>query len=309
MVMSMAVLAAFAVFAGVRQDASSETYSPVVDDDDKGRFAASKSWKTSNSGESINGDDYLFASPSKKGAHALFKVAIPTDGEYEVFVRWPEVPGLNNRARVGVNSSYGIRWTEVDQRERGGEWVSVGRHEMRRGDEYSVRVSRDTKGEGNVAADAIKVVKISSYEEPAVAQTEGAAPSGETRATAAVSSPVVTRARSFLNRGITYKYGVCTPTQMSCSCLTKKTFARFGYNLSMDSQIQMRAGIPVSRANLQPGDLVIFDENLNGRLEPWDHVAIYSRPGYIVHASSYFNGVVESQMRYIRGYAGARRLV
>ena len=40
------------------------------------------------------------------------------------------------------------------------------------------------------------------------------------------------------------------------------------------------------------------------------HVGIYStKSGYIVHASGYFGEVVESQMKYIRGYAGARRLV
>jgi cell wall-associated NlpC family hydrolase len=93
---------------------------------------------------------------------------------------------------------------------------------------------------------------------------------------------------------------------MSCTCLTRKSFAPFGYDLPMTEEGQVRYGTPVSRAELRPGDLVYFRENGGSDIT---HVGIYSEPGYIIHASGYFGKVVESQMRYIRGYAGARRLV
>ena len=303
-VVCMAVLAAFAVFAAVRQDASSETYSQVVDNSDEGRFAASKSWKKSDSGESINGDDYRFASPAKKGAHALFKVAIPADGEYAVYARWPEVAGLNEKARVGVDTAYGIKWTEVDQRRDGGFWVRIGQFEMRKGDEYSVRISHDTKGEGNVAADAVKVEKVSSYEEPkaTLGASRGTAPSE--RAASATGASVLSAARSHL--GKPYKYATCDGTYISCTCLTKTAFAAAGKTLPMDEPGQVRAGKRVSKKALRPGDLVYFREN-GGRTIT--HVAIYSGNGKIVHASSYFGEVTESQMKYVRGYAGARRLI
>ncbi len=67
-------------------------------------------------------------------------------------------------------------------------------------------------------------------------------------------------------------------------------------------------GRSIKRSNLRPGDLVFFDENRNGRLQPWDHLGIYSGNGNLIHASSYFGEVVESKMRYINGYWGARRL-
>lgn len=311
-VVCMAVLAAFAVFAAVRQDASSETYSQVVDNSDEERFASSRSWKKSDSGKGINGDDYRFARPAKKGAHALFKVAIPADGEYAVYARWPEVPGLNDKARVGVDTAYGIKWTEVDQRRDGGSWVRIGQFEMRKGDEYSVRISHDTRGKGNVAADAVKVERISSYEAPvASAPTEGATSSEGTRtASAATGSQVVVKARSYLR--IQYKYATCTTTLMSCTCVTKKTFAAFGYTLPMTEAGQVKYGSAVAKADLRPGDLVYFRENGGSYIT---HVGIYSgKNSYtgeqmIVHASSYFGKVVESQMKYIRGYAGARRLV
>ncbi|MDQ3638237.1 MAG: hypothetical protein M3426_09620 [Actinomycetota bacterium] len=37
------------------------------------------------------------------------------------------------------------------------------------------------------------------------------------------------------------------------------------------------------------------------------HVGVYSGNGNIVHASSYFGKVVESRIKYINGFAGAKR--
>jgi hypothetical protein len=39
-----------------------------------------------------------------------------------------------------------------------------------------------------------------------------------------------------------------------------------------------------------------------------DRVGIYSGSGHLIYASSYFGRVVESKMKYIRGYWGAKRL-
>ena len=306
-VVCMAVLAAFAVFATVRQDASSETYSQVVDNSDEGRFAASKSWKKSGSGKGINGDDYLFARPAKKGAHALFEVAIPADGVYAVYVRWPEVPGLNARVPVGVETAYGTKWSEVDQRRDGGLWVRVGEFEMRKDEKFPIRISHNTRGKGKVAADAVKVERISSYEEPRaiLGAPRGAAPSD--RAASANGVSVVKEARKYIKTP--YLLGgddACEPYKtMDCTCLTKTVFEEFGKQLPDDPAWQLRYGTAVSKADLRPGDVVFHKED--GR--NITHVSIYSGNGKIIHASSYFGEVVESEMEYIRGYAGARRLV
>ena len=61
-----------------------------------------------------------------------------------------------------------------------------------------------------------------------------------------------------------------------------------------------------SRSNLKRGDLVFFKENGYGN--PITHVGMYSGNGYILHASAYFNRVVNSKMKYIVGYYGARRV-
>jgi cell wall-associated NlpC family hydrolase len=55
-----------------------------------------------------------------------------------------------------------------------------------------------------------------------------------------------------------------------------------------------------------PGDLVFFKEA--GWSRPITHVGIYSGRENLVHASNFFGKVVESKMRYMRGYYGAKRI-
>ncbi len=319
-VVCVTVLAAFAVFATAGQNANSATYSKAVDNSDKERFAASKSWKKSDKGKGINGRGYLRAQPAKKGGHALFEVAIPTNGVYAVYVRWPETRGLNDRTPVGVETAYGTKWTEVDQRKDGGKWVRIGEFEMRKAEKFPIRISHNTKGKGDVVADAVKVEEVSSYEAPvSTAGTGTATPQEGTRTTSATTSdPVHVTAKrmaaSFRKSGVRYKYAYCTSTLMSCTCFTKRVFARYGLSLSMSLPLQARAGRAISKASMRPGDLVIFDENLNGKIEDWDHVGIYvgrNAAGHqlVSHSSRYFNTTVTSEMRYLRGFAAVRRLV
>ena len=57
---------------------------------------------------------------------------------------------------------------------------------------------------------------------------------------------------------------------------------------------------------IRPGDIVFFKEA--GRRRGITHVGLYSGRGNLVHASAYFGKVVESKMRYVKGYSGAQRL-
>ncbi len=107
--------------------------------------------------------------------------------------------------------------------------------------------------------------------------------------------------------GTKYRYATCTAGRMSCTCLTKKAFSRFGRNLPMTEggQWKYEPSRRVAKSNLRPGDIVFFKEA--GPRRPITHVGIYSGRGNLVHASRYFGKVVESKMRYIKGYYGANR--
>jgi cell wall-associated NlpC family hydrolase len=115
---------------------------------------------------------------------------------------------------------------------------------------------------------------------------------------------VVRKAKRFI--GTRYKYATCTRNRMSCTCLTKRTWAKFGHKLPKTERGQWKRGKRVARSNLRPGDIVFFKEA--GPRRPITHVGIFSCKGNLVHSSNYFNKVVESKMKYIRGYHGAKRL-
>ena len=117
---------------------------------------------------------------------------------------------------------------------------------------------------------------------------------------------VVRAAKRYI--GTKYRYGRCSGRRMSCTCLTKKVFAKFGHKLSMSEggQWRYKRGKKVAKSRLKRGDIVFFKEG--GRKRGITHVGIYSGHGNLVHASAFFGKVVESKMKYIRGYSGAKRL-
>ncbi len=143
-----------------------------------------------------------------------------------------------------------------------------------------------------------------------VDDTPPSAPEGDYEAARgggrASGNAVVRAARRHI--GTRYRYATCSRSRMSCTCLTKKTWARFGHKLSMSEGRQWRYGRArsVAKSRLRPGDIVFFKEG--GPRRGITHVGLYSGRGNLVHASAYFGKVVESKMRYIKGYSGAKRL-
>ncbi len=143
-----------------------------------------------------------------------------------------------------------------------------------------------------------------------VADTPPSDPEGDQEAAAsrgrASGNAVVRAARRHI--GTRYGYATCSRSRMSCTCLTKKTWARFGHKLSMSEGGQWKYGRArsVAKSRLRPGDIVFFKEA--GRRRGITHVGLYSGGGNLVHASAYFGKVVESKMRYVKGYSGAKRL-
>ncbi|QCX34540.1 glycoside hydrolase [Caloramator sp. E03] len=86
---------------------------------------------------------------------------------------------------------------------------------------------------------------------------------------------VVAYAMKFL--GVRYVWGGETPSGFDCSGFTKYVFAHFGKTLYRVSRDQATQGIPVSRDQLKPGDLVFFGN-------PIHHVGIYVGDNCFIHA-------------------------
>src|SRR3712207_3128488 len=68
--------------------------------------------------------------------------------------------------------------------------------------------------------------------------------------------------------GKPYVWGGTGPGGYDCSGLTWSSYKAAGVTLPRSSKAQATAGVPVARANLQPGDLIFF-------YSPIGHVGMY----------------------------------
>ena len=114
----------------------------------------------------------------------------------------------------------------------------------------------------------------------------------------AARSEVVTIAKRYI--GVPYKWAGTSPSSgFDCSGFTMYVYRQVGISLPHSSRAQINSGDRVSRANLQPGDLVFFGS-------PIHHVGIYVGGGRYIHAPHTGTTVQIDSMN--RGdYAGACR--
>lgn len=127
---------------------------------------------------------------------------------------------------------------------------------------------------------------------------------GGYRAPDAASIPASGRAQAAIKYalaqvGDAYVYGAAGPSAFDCSGLTMMAWGQAGVSLPHSSRAQMGSGTPVSKSDLQPGDLVFY-------YSPVSHVAIYLGNGMIVHAANPGAGVKVSSVDEMP-YAGAVR--
>ncbi len=103
--------------------------------------------------------------------------------------------------------------------------------------------------------------------------------------------------------GVPYQWGGESPTGFDCSGLVSYVYAQLGVRLPHHAANQDSYGVPLTRAELQPGDLVFFNH--------LDHVGIYIGDNEIIDAP-YTGSFVEidklSEPWFVANYAGARRL-
>lgn len=101
--------------------------------------------------------------------------------------------------------------------------------------------------------------------------------------------------------GKPYVWAAGGPETFDCSGLTMYAYAQVGVSLPHSSYAQWNMGVPVSKDQLEPGDLVFFD-GLN-------HVGMYIGGGQFVHAPHTGDVVKISSLSgyYASNYVGAVR--
>jgi cell wall-associated NlpC family hydrolase len=80
--------------------------------------------------------------------------------------------------------------------------------------------------------------------------------------------------------GLPYSWGAGGPSAFDCSGLVMWSFKQAGVSLPHSSQALAAGGIPVSRSDLQPGDVINFYSDAS-------HTGIYIGDGMVVHASTF----------------------
>ena len=125
-------------------------------------------------------------------------------------------------------------------------------------------------------------------------------PEGSTVAPPNVHGGVVGIAMRYL--GVPYVWGGASPRGFDCSGLVTYVFAQIGVSLPHSTYALWAMGSPVSRDQLQPGDLVFFSG--------LGHMGIYIGGGQFIHAPHTGDVVKISSMTgyYSSAYLGARRV-
>nr|WP_240394047.1 NlpC/P60 family protein [Corynebacterium lactis] len=80
--------------------------------------------------------------------------------------------------------------------------------------------------------------------------------------------------------GAPYAWGAAGPSEFDCSGLMMWAYQQIGKSIPRTSQAQLAGGTPVSRDQLQPGDIIGFYPGVT-------HVGMYIGNGQIIHASDY----------------------
>jgi cell wall-associated NlpC family hydrolase len=117
------------------------------------------------------------------------------------------------------------------------------------------------------------------------------------------SSQVVAIAMRYL--GVPYRWGGASPsTGFDCSGFTMYVFAQIGVSLPHYAAAQFRMGVPVSKSQLEPGDLVFF--------RGLGHMGMYIGGGNFIHAPSTGDVVKISSLSEpyrVASWVGARRVL
>jgi NlpC/P60 family len=110
--------------------------------------------------------------------------------------------------------------------------------------------------------------------------------------------------------GLPYRWGGISPaTGFDCSGLVYYVHRQFGITLGREASAQFRNGQPVTRGDLQPGDIVFFSDTYTSGIS---HDGIYLGDGKFVHAVRPGSGVKITSMSdgyWSPRFTGARRVL
>lgn len=140
----------------------------------------------------------------------------------------------------------------------------------------NTRLTRTTRGLvlGAVTAGALMIPVAPAMAQPLTASHWGSSSIEVTPVASSFGQSAANAAQSKI--GSPYVWGATGPNSFDCSGLVQWAYKQAGKSIPRTSYDQVGGGTPVSKANLQVGDVVGFYGN--------EHVGIYIGGGKVVHA-------------------------
>ncbi len=139
-------------------------------------------WGTSTSVPGFEGANYAFAGAGTNST-ATFSPTLPTDGQYEVLIKYSAHPNRASNAGLTVQHNDGLFSTSLDQRTGGESFVSVGTFNFLAGTSGQAVISA-AGSDGFVTADAVRFIRVGDLTTPPTTQLNG--PADGAQLTAAV---------------------------------------------------------------------------------------------------------------------------
>ena len=126
-------------------------------------------------------------------------------------------------------------------------------------------------------------------------------------ASSATGAQILAKATEYL--GTPYVYGGASPSGFDCSGFVYYVYGTFGISVGRTPDAQYSAGTVVDKANLQPGDIVLFAGTSGSGIS---HSGIYAGNGQFIHSPNSRSTVSYSDLTsgyWADHYHSARRMV
>jgi hypothetical protein len=129
----------------------------IIDNSDPA-FNTEGIWRVDSGNYDQYGDDFAMTRPGSGDRSATFVLDIQATGDYELYVWWPECWVCASNAPFTVEHADGssTELVALNDRQRAGQWNSLGEYPFELGQPASVMVTDDA--DGRVVADAIRLV-------------------------------------------------------------------------------------------------------------------------------------------------------
>ncbi|GGU10492.1 C40 family peptidase [Streptomyces violascens] len=153
-----------------------------------------------------------------------------------------------------------------------------------------------------------QAAELAAQQAAAAAKKKATPPAGHAPSSpsspSAPSAPATTKAAKALafaraQMGKPYVWGATGPASYDCSGLTQAAWKAAGVDLPRTTWDQVKTGTRVATADLQPGDLVFFYDDIS-------HVGMYIGNGMMIHAPHSGAYVREESIYYMPIYGSVR---